>query len=526
MKKLLSLILALTFIVCLFSLSSVASAADEDGEKSVWEEEHKEFISENGTVTKVYDNGCVKTVYPDGSEEAVDFDGNRYTKDKDGTQMAYMTDGTIGKKFPDGTVEYKLIDGTKWINKTDGTAIAVNMLGLCTEYDKDENAKYMYFESGGKKITLDENGELPAGKGEIKGKNGEKFSWVNKGKDGETEYSTTTTVNDKTSSLEIKFGADGSGSINIQRYDGLTVNSLFDSDGNVTGFVKSGSFSAKIDLKEDGSGSVSNSAGDSATVDKYGNTVINTADGLILKYGSNTAATEFYDRNSGNELVTDSSGKVVKFKNYNTDGSSMTYEDGVLNVKNSDGSFVRSVENEDGSKTVTTSSGDKYLIDSDGAIYKNGLPVKNGSEPSSEPEPTSTGKTNDSGKDNTQSGSIKTKNETFFGVTLPVPNVGKVTVNETETNSFGDEVTTIRIDGMSYAQYIEYCKILEALPGWEIDDDDDVAHFPSDYNSVSSKVRFTGSYKSLPHIAVHYYTDANCKSTGYPHFCMFVYKTF
>ena len=158
MKKLLSLLLALTFVVCLFSLSVVASAADEEEEKSIWDGEYKEFTAENGAVTRVFDNGCISTLYPDGSEERVDFDGNRFTKDKDGTQMAYMTDGLIGKKHADGTEEYKFIDGTKWIYKTDGTAITVNSLGLCTEYDKDENAKYMYFESGGKKITLDENG--------------------------------------------------------------------------------------------------------------------------------------------------------------------------------------------------------------------------------------------------------------------------------------------------------------------------------------------------------------------------------
>ena len=96
------------------------------------------------------------------------------------------------------------------------------------------------------------------------------------------------------------------------------------------------------------------------------------------------------------------------------------------------------------------------------------------------------------------------------------------------TDSFGDEVTTIRIDGISYEQYVEYCKILQALPGWEVYEGtylEDVEHLPDDYNSVS-KTHFTGIYGGLQHIAVQYYSDKNCKTSGYPHFCMFIFKTF
>ena len=123
-------------------------------------------------------------------------------------------------------------------------------------------------------------------------------------------------------------------------------------------------------------------------------------------------------------------------------------------------------------------------------------------------------------------GKFKTKDNTFFGVTLPIPDIGTVTEFNTEVNGWGEEVTTIRIDGMSYEQYIEYCKILEALPGWEVYEGsfpEDVAHFPEDYNS-QSKVDFSGSYKSLPHISVHYYSDKQCEKNGYPHFCMFIFR--
>ena len=125
-------------------------------------------------------------------------------------------------------------------------------------------------------------------------------------------------------------------------------------------------------------------------------------------------------------------------------------------------------------------------------------------------------------------GKFKTKDNTFFGVTLPIPDIGTVTEFNTEVNGWGEEVTTIRIDGMSYEQYIEYCKILEALPGWEVYEGsfpEDVAHFPEDYNS-KSMVEFTGNYKSLPHIAVKYLSDKACEKNGYPHFCMFVFRNF
>ena len=117
------------------------------------------------------------------------------------------------------------------------------------------------------------------------------------------------------------------------------------------------------------------------------------------------------------------------------------------------------------------------------------------------------------------------ENREFFGVTIPFPSFGTIVEDETATDSWGDECTTIRIDKVSYKVYIEYCKILEALSGWTPDDEDRVANFPSDYNSVS-KVYCAGSYQSLPRISVQYYSDSTCEATGKPHFCMFVFKTF
>ncbi len=403
---------ALTFVVCLFAVSAVSYAdGNEEGqeENDAWKGEYKEFRSENGAVTQVFENGSVRTNYPDGSREGVDYGGNRYTEDKDGKMTAYYTDGSIGTKYADGKEEYKYPDGTREIYNTDGTIVSIAETGLCTEFDKDGKPKYCYFESGGKKAELDENGDLPSGSGEIKGKNGETLTWTNKEKDGSTEYSMKINGNGLSSSMEMKFNDDGSGSINIERHDGLTVNSLFDAEGNTTGFVKKGSFSAKIDLNGDGSGTMSNSAGDKTVIDRRGNVTIKTADGLSAKFNLNSSAIEYYDKSSGCELVVNEDGEVVKYKNYTSDGSSMVYEDGNLNIKNADGSFVRSTKNEDGSTTVTTSDGDKYVIDSDGKIYKNGALVKDGDDPSdtSSPQGNNPGSTQTSAEEQMRSNKSK-----------------------------------------------------------------------------------------------------------------------
>ena len=109
-------------------------------------------------------------------------------------------------------------------------------------------------------------------------------------------------------------------------------------------------------------------------------------------------------------------------------------------------------------------------------------------------------------------------NGVFAGVELPkVGNHDKVYDYNTKSDCI-----TVRIDGVTYEEFKEYCRILENLAGWQRDDDENVANFPSDYNS-KDKVYFSGAYQSLPHISVQYYSDSKVESTGYPHFVMFVY---
>jgi hypothetical protein len=109
----------------------------------------------------------------------------------------------------------------------------------------------------------------------------------------------------------------------------------------------------------------------------------------------------------------------------------------------------------------------------------------------------------------------------FNGTSLPKPETkGKITEWTEKDDSY-----TIRYDGMTYDEYIAYCTNLQALSGWEVYNggyDEDVAHFPSDYNE-QSKVYFTGSYGNLPHISVQYYSDEVVEKTGYPHVVIFVF---
>lgn len=105
---------------------------------------------------------------------------------------------------------------------------------------------------------------------------------------------------------------------------------------------------------------------------------------------------------------------------------------------------------------------------------------------------------------------IKLKYEMFFDETLPFPDFGEITVNSTD---FGTQ--TIRMDKISYAEFVEYCKLLEAQPGWEAHKEDNVAHFPKDYND-KMQTMCVGDYHGL-HVVVCYLCDSFVKDTDMPH---------
>ncbi len=109
-------------------------------------------------------------------------------------------------------------------------------------------------------------------------------------------------------------------------------------------------------------------------------------------------------------------------------------------------------------------------------------------------------------------------NGVFNGTELPAP-AGRSTVSEYTVK---DDSVTIRITGMSWEEYKAYCAVLEALDGWEKNEDECVARFPDDYNA-RQKTYCTGAYKNLPHISVQYYSDEYAAQHELPNFVMFVF---
>ena len=112
---------------------------------------------------------------------------------------------------------------------------------------------------------------------------------------------------------------------------------------------------------------------------------------------------------------------------------------------------------------------------------------------------------------------IAVKDEVFFGVTLPFPDMGEITSNFSD-RSGSIETKVYYIDKISYQQYIEYCKLLEALPGWEAHKEDNVAHFPKDYNKKMSTL-CVGDYNGL-HVVVTYLSDSFIQGTDMSHFSL------
>ena len=112
---------------------------------------------------------------------------------------------------------------------------------------------------------------------------------------------------------------------------------------------------------------------------------------------------------------------------------------------------------------------------------------------------------------------IAVKDEDFFGVALPFPDMGEITTNFSD-RSGSIETKVYYFDKISYQQFIEYCKMLEALPGWVAHEEDNVAHFPKDYNKKMMTM-CVGDYNGL-HIVVSYLSDSFIEGTDRPHFAL------
>lgn len=106
---------------------------------------------------------------------------------------------------------------------------------------------------------------------------------------------------------------------------------------------------------------------------------------------------------------------------------------------------------------------------------------------------------------------------TIYGVELPKPDgYDKV------SSMFEDGgITVIYIDGVSYDEFVAYCKSLEESTDWQpsdIEPPEDTEHFPDDYNDKGIGVYFSGTYKGTLHISVNYLSDSFIDGTEMTHF--------
>ena len=112
-------------------------------------------------------------------------------------------------------------------------------------------------------------------------------------------------------------------------------------------------------------------------------------------------------------------------------------------------------------------------------------------------------------------------NGNFFGVTLPAPEGRNAVCEHTVKN----DAVTVRIDGMSWDEFVNYCKTLEKLSGWRIINEEGSARFPAGPRPKGT-VYFTGAYGKLQRINVRYMGDGLAKQHNRPNFMMFVFETF
>ena len=113
-------------------------------------------------------------------------------------------------------------------------------------------------------------------------------------------------------------------------------------------------------------------------------------------------------------------------------------------------------------------------------------------------------------------GEIMVKDEDFFGVVVPIPDIGVVSKEVYHGDS---TARSVYFKDISYEQYIDYCKQLEALPGWEPDSRWNVANLPEDHNERST--RCIGEYQSM-YVSLDYYDDEYAERSGGTNFRMYV----
>ena len=109
-------------------------------------------------------------------------------------------------------------------------------------------------------------------------------------------------------------------------------------------------------------------------------------------------------------------------------------------------------------------------------------------------------------------------NGTINGVTLPAP-AGRTKVCEYTVK---EDAVTIRIDGMEWKEFVAYCKVLEALPGWTKSKRETVAKLPEKPRD-NGIVYFTGAMEGLPRVNVRFYGEKYCAKRKLANFSIFVF---
>ena len=105
-------------------------------------------------------------------------------------------------------------------------------------------------------------------------------------------------------------------------------------------------------------------------------------------------------------------------------------------------------------------------------------------------------------------GEVMVKDEDFFGVVVPIPDIGVVSKDVFQGDS---TARSVYFNDISYEQYVDYCKQLEALPGWKADNRWNVANLPEDHNERSA--RCIGVYQSM-YVSLDYYDDKYAERSG------------
>ena len=109
----------------------------------------------------------------------------------------------------------------------------------------------------------------------------------------------------------------------------------------------------------------------------------------------------------------------------------------------------------------------------------------------------------------------------FYGVKIPAPEGHNFVCEYTVK----DDAVTIRIDEVTWDEFVAYCKKLEALKGWEVIKGEGVSAFPPEQKK-DGIVYFTGAYAGLERINVRFNGDDYRESQGIPSFSIFVFKEF